>query len=191
MSQIRPRRPRRHGRPLAVPALLTALLVTVAGGCGFDYATDQVYDSSSGVDSRVGDLDVLNAAVVSGQQGSGTFVATFANNSLTAPEQVVAVSPGAETVGLQVQGFTAVEVPAGGATNLAESPTAVVTGDFIPGDFVEVLLDLRDGDDVELSVPVVADRGFWEGLDVSVGASSSGDASPEPSESPSESVAVE
>ena len=183
MSQIRARRPRH--RPLLLAAAATLTLAVSA--CGFDYATDQVYIASAGVDYREGDLDVLNAAVVSGQEGSGTFVATFSNNSLTETEQVVSVSAAPDDPAVTVAGFSGVDVGPTAAVSLSDEPSAVVTGEFIPGDFVSVLLDLETGDDITLSVPVVAATGFWEGLDVSSGGGET--PAEEPTEEPVEPTA--
>ena len=186
MLQTRRRPTRRPGRLLSAIASAVAVLATT-GACGFDYATDQVYIASEGVDYRSGDLDVLNAAVVSAQEGSGTFVATFTNNSQDAAEQVVGITAGEGEPAVQVSGFTAVEVGPTGLVNLSESPSAVVTGDFIPGDYVPITIDLREGEDIDLNVPVVAATDFWEGLDVSGGAGEGSTGGTGDTESPNES----
>ena len=59
------------GAMLAVPALTS---------CGFNKATDRVYTPAAGVNDQDAMVDVLGAVIVSGQDGSGTFIASFANN---------------------------------------------------------------------------------------------------------------
>ena len=66
-------------RPLATAAAVLALAAPLTS-CGFDYATDREYDVTSAAASREGVVDVLNAVVVSGAEGSGTFIASFVNN---------------------------------------------------------------------------------------------------------------
>ena len=64
-----------------VAALAMVLLAPVLGGCGIagihgnDYQTDQVYQPAVGVNNRSGVVDVLGAVIVSGSDGSGTFIA--------------------------------------------------------------------------------------------------------------------
>src|SRR3954451_24094479 len=70
---------------LAAAAVVTPLAVVVMSGCGvnFNAQTDQPYNPTAGVDDRSGSVDVLNALVVSGSDGSGAFIATLVNNSQT------------------------------------------------------------------------------------------------------------
>ena len=72
-------RSQRRSLALAAGSLLLAAQLSA---CGFSNATDEIYQASAGVDYRKGPLDVLSAVVVSGQEGSGTFIATFSNNSV-------------------------------------------------------------------------------------------------------------
>ena len=69
---------RMSARVLAAAGALA--LATALSSCGFDYATDRVYTPGAGPNDRDGQVDVLGAVVVSGQDGSGTLVASFANN---------------------------------------------------------------------------------------------------------------
>ena len=60
-------------------ALGTAGLAATAAlsACGFNYPTDRINNLVAGVDDRSGTVEVLNAAVVSQSDNSGTFVATL------------------------------------------------------------------------------------------------------------------
>ena len=63
-------------RPLAIAAAVLALAAPLSS-CGFDYATERDYTPGSGANNREGVVDVLSAVVVSGAEGSGTFVASL------------------------------------------------------------------------------------------------------------------
>ena len=67
-------------RSIAAAALLLAVPALSACGVSFGAPTDQVYNPSVGVDDQSGQVDVLNALIVSGSNGSGTVVATLVNN---------------------------------------------------------------------------------------------------------------
>ena len=67
-------------RSLAVAALVLTAPVLSSCGVGFGAQTDQVYNPAAGVDVHSGSVDVLNALIVSGTDGSGTVIATLVNN---------------------------------------------------------------------------------------------------------------
>lgn len=157
------------GAVLAVPAL---------SSCGFDYATDRVYTPAVGVNDQDTKVDVLGAVIVSGQEDSGTFVASFANN-LPDEEVTVESLAGAGGTTIQVESFEPIALPPGGFVNLADEGGIPVTGSFTAGDFVPVTVSFSNGERATMKVPVVADEGDYEGLDGSASSSS-------PSESPSE-----
>lgn len=154
-------------RPLATAAAVLAFAVPLSS-CGFDYATDRDYTPGSGANNREGTVDILSAVVVSAAEGSGTFVASFANNDEEDEQSVTGVS-GEEGATIEAADFEPVEIPPGGLVNLAEPPADIVlTGEFAAGDFVPLAVDFGNGERVTLNVPVVADdTGYWEGMDAS------------------------
>ena len=166
---------RLSARVLATAGALA--LVTVLSSCGFDYATDRDYTPAAGVNDRSTDVDVLGAAIVSAQEGSGTFVASFANNSLdetlTVESLEVATLDEGNRAGepLEVDDFEPIEVPAHGLVNLADEGGIVVTGDLAAGEFVHVRIGFGDGATAELDVPVSPSCDEWAGLDKSGDAS--------------------
>ena len=187
-------RSQRRSLALAAGSLLLAAQLSA---CGFNNATDEIYQASAGVDYRKGPLDVLSAVVVSAQEGSGTFIATYSNNDDENATTVEEISAGTEdatedaTEGSTVEifGVTPVEVPPGGFVNLANDPGIVVQGEFSAGQYVGLKITFDNTDAIEMSVPVVAAANQYEGLDVSGAAvETTSPASPsEPvSESPSE-----
>ena len=154
-------------RPLATAAAVLAFAVPLSS-CGFDYATDRDYTPASGANNREGTVDILSAVVVSAAEGSGTFVASFANNDEEDEQSVTGVS-GEEGATIEAADFEPVQIPPGGLVNLAEPPADIVlTGEFAAGDFVPLAVDFGNGERVTLNVPVVADdTGYWEGMDAS------------------------
>ena len=156
---------------LAATAALTA--------CGFSYPSDRVNNPVSGVDYRDGTVEILNAVVVAQQADSGTFVATFVNNSPT------------KTIGLQSASgdntaISSVDAPSfslrpNGLLNLAEKKGIPVSGTFALGQFVPISFTFDDGETADLQVPVVADAGQWAGLYTTPSPTASSSASSSPS----------
>jgi hypothetical protein len=175
---------RRTRRLAAVAVLLAAPLISSCG-VNFKAQTDQVYTPAEGVNDRSGDVDVLNALIVSDQDGIGRFIAGFANNKGT--EQTLTSVTG---VGVDQQiKFTLdggdFSVPGYGFLQLANPGGGMVTatGDPVkPGYFVQLQLQFSDAAPVEMDVPVLLpDEDF---KDVTL-PSSSASPSETPSESPS------
>src|SRR6478735_6313493 len=159
-------------RSLATAAAVVALAVPLTS-CGFSYATERDYTPAGGANNREGVLDLLSAVVVSGTEGSGTFVASLSNNDDVDEQSLAGISGGSDTAdgGATVEAaeFEPVVVPAAGLVNLAEPPADIVlTGDFAAGDFVALTFEFGNGESVSLNVPVVPDDfGYWEGMDAS------------------------
>lgn len=151
-------------RTLALATCVLAVCAPVLTSCGFDYATDRIYTPATGVNNREASVDVLGAVIVSAQEGSGTFVASFANNS-TEESATVESLEGVDQEPLTADGFSTVDVPAGGLVNLADEDGVPVNGEFAAGDFVPVTIEFGNGERVELDVPVVTNCGYYEGLD--------------------------
>lgn len=150
-------------------ALLTGaiLLATPLTSCGFDKATDRVNNIATGVTDRDATVDVLNAVIVSAEEGSGTFIATFVNNDTEEAAQVEALEPLTESA--QVPDFSSLTVDPGSLVNLAAEDEEGVTvqGDFAAGGVVPMRIQLSGGQIVELDVPVLPSCDEYEGLDTS------------------------
>jgi len=150
--------------------LVTAAVVALAAplsSCGFDYATDRVYQVTSAAENREGEVDVLSAVVVSAAEGSGTFIASLSNNDPEAEQSLTAVA--GEDATVTAAEFEPIAITPGGLVNLAEPAAGIVlTGEFEAGDVVPLTVDFGNGERVSLNVPVVADdTGYWEGMDAS------------------------
>lgn len=176
-------------RRLAIPLRTLAFTATALmglTGCGFDAATDRPYTPAAGANSVEGDVDVLGAVVVSSAPGSGTFVASLANNDVAEPASFDTLDPSGGTE-LQAAELTPVEIPAGGLVDLAEEGGVNVTGEFEAGDSVTLALGFGSGEQTVIEVPVVEDDGVYSDLDVTPSPIPTDLATPEaPSETPSE-----
>ncbi|MFN8193164.1 MAG: hypothetical protein U0R80_02670 [Nocardioidaceae bacterium] len=143
---------------IAAPALSSCSIT------GRDAATNRDDNPiTTGASNRDAQVDVLNAVVVSKANGSGTFIATLVNNSADADDTLASLS-GAS---VEVKEFTPVKVPVRGMVNLADGQGITVTGDFSAGQYLGFTVGLGSGESVDLNVPVVADAGYFSGLDTS------------------------
>src|SRR5687768_11364967 len=139
-------------------ALVTGALLLTAplASCGFDPATNRVNTISQGTSDRDGSVDVLNAVVVSADEGSGVFVTTLVNNDLEDEASLDSMAAD-DAEAVQVGEFPAVTVDPNGLVNLAadgQEPIAV-EGELAAGDVIPMTLQLSGGQVVQLDVPVV------------------------------------
>jgi len=142
--------------------IIGAVLLLALTGCMKQFATDRPYTPAAGTNSQDASVDVLNAVIVATEDGSGTFIATFANNE---PEPTTfEVLEGIDQAQLTAGEFSPMDIPAGGALNLATDGGVEVTGDFTLGQFVPVSVQFGNGEQVEMDVPVVTNCGDFEGL---------------------------
>lgn len=170
-----PSSPRRRASTGLVRGVLSLSVVGVAS-CGFDAPTDQVYTPAEGANSRRGTVDVLNALVVSGDDGSGTLVAALVNNDTVNDDALVGIRGVGEYQSVTVD-VPQTEVPAGQLLQLADDGAVGVNGaEVLPGSFVTLKFDFERGTPVSLNVPVVGNEVEGDYADV-----------PQPSESPTES----
>lgn len=172
-------------RTMALTVGSLVLAAPLLAGCGEEYATDYLYTPAAGVNDRDGDVDVLNAAIVSTDGGSGTFIASISNGSRdteVALEDVTGTNPETGSaltfelpgsVELLPQGFVnlayGVEGAAPGAGTVeaetVEESRISVAGDFSLGDFVEVTLTFADGTTKEMEIPVLPNNDEYAGID--------------------------
>lgn len=152
------------------PALLIAavVLAPALSSC-MNYATDNIYTPAAGVNDRDGGIDVLNAAIVSTDGGTGRFIASLNNDDASLPNTFAELAGAGEFGTLRVAGFDPVEIPANAMVNLAavESPGGLgipVAGSFGLGDFVEVELAFGDGSSTMLEVPVLPNADAFAGI---------------------------
>ena len=104
-------------------------------GRGFDNPTDQVYNPAVGVNDQDSDVDVLNAVIVSGSDGSGTLVATLVNNDQENDDTLTGISAGGDDQAeVTPPGETSID--AGSLLSLADEGGAQVEGEAVEGRLV-------------------------------------------------------
>lgn len=142
-----------------------ALLLTASvSSCGFDLATDRVNTITPGTTDRDGTVDVLNAVIVSAEEGSGVFITTLVNNDLEEQASLDGLAAD-DAEAVQVEEFTPITLDANGIVNLADEEGIPVTGEFQAGDVVPMTLQLSGGQVVQVKVPVVWNCEEFAGLD--------------------------
>ena len=184
-------------RRLAAASL--AVLLPGLGACGFGAQTNQVYQPAVGANVQGEAVDVLNAVVVSEDEGSGTFVASLVNTSLEDDDQLTGITGN----DVQVELSEPVDLRSDDIVNLADAGVALVTGDRIaPGLYTRLTLEFASGQQTEVNVPIVAQEQEFADItpaepsasaspsessseSSSPSADTSREASPSPSESPS------
>jgi copper(I)-binding protein len=142
-------------------AAAAALAVPALSACGVNFGaqTDQVYTPADGENDRAGDVDVLNALVVSETAGTGRLIAGLSNNNTENADVLTGVSGAEESSAVQVTA-EGVEIPAGGLVQLAsdEVPPVMLSGDpeqLHPGAFVRVTFTFENAEPATLNVPVL------------------------------------
>lgn len=153
-------------RNIALAAGVLVLAVPTLSSCGFNYATDRVNTNAAGVNNRDKTVDVLSAVIVATQADSGTFIASFSNNSQTESAAFdTLLGAGGSTV--TAADFDPVEIAPKALVNLAVDGGVALTGTFEAGDFIAVSVGFANGDHVLMKIPVVTNCGIYEGLDTS------------------------
>jgi hypothetical protein len=143
-------------RRLAATVLTLALPVLSSCSVNFDAQTDAPYNPSVGVDDRSGLVDVLNALVVSGSNGSGTVIATLVNNDRLHSDSLKQISGAGKDASLQVTPGGPTKIPADGILDLARDGRNFVRGSQVKaGYFVEVTFTFDRAEAITLDVPVV------------------------------------
>ena len=162
-SNSSPRRVTRSRRlALGIGSLLLGIPALTA--CGFSYGTDRANQIAAGANEKSGDVDVLGAVVVSDTAGSGTFVATLANNDLDEVASLEGISPGVGG-GIEPPEFAPISIPPRGLTNLTDEGGIKLTGDIQAGLYTDLVLTFASGETVQISVPIVQNENEYAGLD--------------------------
>jgi hypothetical protein len=155
-------------RKLALSFGALVLAVPGVSACGFNYATDREYTPGNGANNQHGTVDVLNAVIVSSEDGSGTFIASLSNNSPDEDIYLEALSFGSNST-IQVAPFDPIEVPAHGLVNLANGQGIKVSGELKAGDFITLSLGFDNGEAADLNVHIVVADDEYTDLDNGTG----------------------
>jgi hypothetical protein len=131
-------------------------LLAACSSVGFGAPTGEVYIPAVGTNDRSGSVDVLNALVVSGQDGTGTLIATFVDNKQDTADSLTGVT--GDNLVVTPSTFTLpAGIPVGGHLSLADhAPIAVSGQDVAAGNFITLTFTFATGEPATLQVPVVA-----------------------------------
>jgi hypothetical protein len=156
----------------SVAAAAVALTVPLLSSCGanFNAPTDQVYTPGVGTNDRSGNVDVLNAMIVSGEDGSGTVIAGLVNNVSDTPDELTGVAGAGDDAPIGVDSGDQIEIPADGFVQLADTGSISATGTQIqPGHFIELTFSFEHAESVNIEVPVVANTEEFSDVPVPAG----------------------
>ena len=147
-------------RRLASAALLLAVPTLTSCTVNFDEQTDKVYNPSVGVDDRSGEVDVLNALIVSGADGSGTICATLVNEDQLRADQLKGVAGQGQDASIKVTPGGPTALAPGGLLNLAAQGRVFARGDkVVPGNFVSITFTFQNAKAITVDAPVVDNSG--------------------------------
>ena len=145
-----------HRRSTAFAAGALLLAAPLLSSCGFDAQTNNINTISAGVNDRDGEVDVLGAVVIAAQPDAGVFAATLVNNSTEDADSLTSLAGGGAGDIAPIGGVVdPYDVPVAGKVNMFDDDGIDVRGDFVQGDFVDVVLTFSSGQTSTLSVPVV------------------------------------
>ena len=166
---------------MATPAL-------AACGVSFGAQTDQPYTPADGVSARGGEVDVLNALIVSDTPGTGRLIAGLSNEDTSRDDTLTGVRGAGEdqSVTFSPAGGSTT-IPAGGLLQLADPDAAniVVKGspDLVKaGGFVRLTFSFQNAQEATLNVPVLEPDETYSDVQLP-GSGSGSSSSPSPVES--------
>jgi hypothetical protein len=139
---------------VAASAGLTALVAIALAGCNFitPQQTLVPYESSDGVSTRVGDVDVLNAVVVSDDGISGNLVFSAVNTSADDVELAVQFESGGDKTTLDVD----LDAGATGQFGFGDGGQLFLADiDTRPGGLIPIYFQYGDQQGRQVLVPVL------------------------------------
>jgi len=127
-----------------------------------------IYQPGVGTNDRSATVYVLNAVVVSGEDGSGTLVAALANQDPQRPDALVSVSGAGPNSGVTVEMDDApLTLPPGSLVELVDMADIVVDGGVVKaGYLVELRFTFQRSESVTMLVPVQRDIGPYATIPV-------------------------
>lgn len=175
-------------RRIAAFAAAVTLPSLAACGVSFGAQTDQVYDPADGVNARGGEIDVLNALIVSDRPGTGRLIAGLSNQNTEESDAVTGVRGAGEDQGVtfSLAGGTTTIRP-GGMLQLANSDAAdiIAKGDAVKaGGFVRLTFTFQNAQEATLDVPVLEPDETYKDVQLPGRGTSSSTGTPSPVESP-------
>ena len=125
-------------------------------GLAFTAQTDQVYTPAIGVNNRTGQVDVLDALIVTKDGGSGTLVAGLVNDNERHSDALTGVTGAKQDSDLTVQATgTPVRLGPNSMYQLADTGNFKVYGSkLVPGYFVWVTFNFQSSQSITMDIPV-------------------------------------
>jgi hypothetical protein len=142
-----------------IAAATAVLLAPALVGCGvnFNAQTDQPYNPGAGTSNQTSSVDVINALIVSGSDGSGTLVAGLVNKNPSRADQLVSVAGARTDKALQAHMAGPLTVGSEKLLNLATKGQVTVFGSQVkPGAFVTLTWTFKHAQTVTFDVPVLS-----------------------------------
>jgi hypothetical protein len=186
----------RFRRRIAATAVLVTSPALAACGVSFGAQTDQVYNPADGVSARGGEVDVLNALIVSDTPGTGRLIGGLSNENTDKSDSITGVRGVGDdqAVTFSLAGGSTT-IPAGGLLQLADPSAANIvvkgTPDLVKaGGYVRLTFSFQNAQEATVNVPVLEPDETYKDVPLP---SSDGSTSPStstsesPSPSPSES----
>jgi hypothetical protein len=185
----------RFRRRIAAAAVVVTAPGLAACGVSFGAQTDKVYQPADGVSARGGQVDVLNALIVSDTPGTGRLIAGLSNENTSKSDAITGVRGAGESqsVTFSLNGGSTT-IPAGGFLQLADASAAniVVSGSsqqVAAGGFVRLTISFQNAQEATLNVPVMEPDETYKDVQLpaskgSPSPATSGSPSPSTSESP-------
>lgn len=149
---------------LAVSAVLVALLAVGTSGCTFmtPQVTTIAYDASDGVGTTVGDIQVLNALLVSEDGENASLIVSLHNSSAYGVQVKVQYENATNT---KVDESVFVNARSVNSLGAAGPSDVVLTGiDAPPGSLFPVFFQYGDETGSELWLPVLEPKDAYKGL---------------------------
>ena len=158
-----------HDRLWPAP-LAAALLVgaTRASGCLMSvFADAELYRPSMGSNVRTEEVDALGFAIVVDDDGNGRVVGTLINTEYRPHAVTGAAVKSAREPVVAALLADVVRLPPHEQVDLTKQPpVSVPAADLSVGSFVELTLDVTDGELVQMLVPVEAQKGPYADVEV-------------------------
>lgn len=149
-------------RPALVASAMVLSIAPLAGCAG--WASEREYTQAAGANDRDGDVDVLNALIVSAEPGKGTVYTALVNNLTDEDATLVSITSVDGAATFEQEG--PIEIPARGIAKVEDSGVTA-TGDFEAGQVVDVTFTFEGAQSVTIGMPVVPATHEFEGLDES------------------------
>ena len=153
---------------------MLALTLPLVAGCasGFGAATNRIYQPGPGLESRSGDVYVINAVIVTNGTGNGTLVAALINQVRPGDALVSTTAKTSTGKTLKVTGGSGIVLPYQTSVQLNDLASGGfggirLTGTLQAGTVATLRFTFRHAAPVTLDVPIVTQTDQFKNVNVS------------------------